>query len=145
MSLDLDQVRRQAEQLLDALNRRDFEAIEGMDFFAEDAHFRSAIAAAEGDTYLGVDGLRKWAANIDETWDDFTIELIRIEPAGEDRVVAELRNTGRARGSGAPLEMRTGQVWTWRDGRWIGNDSFTAARDAFEAAGVPYDPSTRST
>jgi ketosteroid isomerase-like protein len=144
VSIGIEEIRRHAELLLDALNRRDFEAIEQMEFFAYDARFNSAIAAAEGDTYLGVDGLRKWAANIDETWEDFRIELVRVVPCGEDRVVAELRNTGRARGSGAPLEMRTGQVWTWRDGVWIGNDSFTDARAAFETAGVPYEPSTRS-
>ena len=145
MSVDVEHVRRQGELLLDALNRRDFEAIAAMEFFGEDTRFNSAIAAAEGDTYLGVDGLRKWAANVDDTWEGFTIELLRVEAAGEDRFVAEMRTTGTARGSGAPLELHTGQIWTWRDGMWIRNDSFTDARAAFEAAGVPYEPSTRST
>ena len=145
MSLGIDDVRRQGGLLIDALNRRDFDAIEGMEFFAPDLLFNSTIAAAEGDTYVGVDGLRKWAANIDETWEDFNVELIRVEPAGANRAVAEFVSTGRARGSGAQLEMRTGQVWTWSDGVWIRNDSYGSAREAFEAAGLPYDPSTRST
>jgi ketosteroid isomerase-like protein len=145
LSIDLDLVRRQGTLLLDAINRRDFAAIERMEFFHEEARFYSTIAAAEGDTYVGVDGLRKWAANVDETWEAFTVELVRVEAVDDERVVAELRTTGRARASGIPLEMRTGQIWTWPDGVMTENVSFSDPQGAFEAAGVPYDPSTRST
>ena len=145
MSLDLDEIRRQADLLLDALNRRDFDAIERMGFFGVESRFYSTIAAAEGDEYVGVDGLRKWARNVDEIWEGFSIEIVRIEPAGEDRVVAELHPTGTARASGAPLDLRIGGIWTWRDGLWVSNESFPDVRSAFDAAGVPYEPSTRST
>ena len=146
MPLSLEEVRAKGALIVEALNARDFDALAGFDFFDnEHSEFNSTIAASEGETYLGVEGMRAWARNVDETWDDFRIELLRIEPAGEGRVVVELRTTGVAKVSGIPLDMNTGQVWYWDErGIFARNDSYTHAQEAFEAAGVPYGPSTRS-
>ncbi len=146
MALTIEEIRAQVEQLVSALNARDFDAIAATPLFDPEAsEFNSVISASEGETYRGIDGLREWARNIDETWDGFHIELQRLEPAGERRVVVEYRATGTAKASGVPLDIHTGQVWTFDDD-WvlIRNDSFSDPRDAFEAAGVPYGPSTRS-
>ena len=95
------------------------------------------MAASEGRVYRGaVAGLRQWARDIDATWDDFQIELQEIHDAGDDRNVATLRITGRGRGSGIPLDMRISQLWTWRDGQWLANESFTDPREAFRRAGL---------
>ena len=56
--------------------------------------------------------MREWGRNVDETWEDFRVELLRVEPAPDGRVVVEL-HVAR-------------------------NDSFSDARDAFAAAGVPH-------
>lgn len=140
--LTLEEIRANGAALVEALNARDFDAFVGYDFFDEEhSEFNSAIAASEGETYLGVEGLRAWARNVDETWTDFRLELLRIEPAAdEDRVVVEMRATGTARASGVPLDIHTGQVWHWDErGVFARNDSFSDPREAFEAAGVPYD------
>jgi ketosteroid isomerase-like protein len=140
VSIGIDEIRRRAHAVIDALNRRDFEAIEAMGVFPPDGEFHSALAVAEGDVFRGVDGLRKWARAADETWADYSVEILRIEPMGGNRAVAEFRNTGRARASGVPLDMRTGQIWTFTDeGLWTRNETFTDAREAFELAGVPYE------
>ena len=146
MTLTLDEVRALGEALIEALNARDFDAIAGFPWFDHaHAEFRSAIATSEGEVYRGVGGLRRWAANVDDTWDDFRIELLEVHDAGPDRTLTLLRATGRAKVSGVPLDLRTAQIWTWKDGVIVRNDSYTDPREAFEAAGLPYEPSTRST
>jgi ketosteroid isomerase-like protein len=146
MTFDVRDMRRRGEQIIAWLNARDFAAIEASGFFGAAAQFRSAIAVSEGEVYSGVDGLRQWARNVDETWDDFHIEVLDVQPSGPNRAVAVFRVTARARASEVPLDIRVGQVWTWSDdGVWIANDSFTDPAEAFEAAGLPYPPSTRAT
>ena len=53
--------------------------------------------------------------------------------------------TGRAKVSGVPLDLQTAQIWTWEGSEIVRNDAYNDPREAFEAAGLPYDPSTRST
>ena len=147
MALTLEEMRAHAQALVDALNARDFDAIAGSDYFdARDAEFRSAIAMSEGEVYRGVDGLRHWAANVDETWEDFRIEIVDLHLVAPDKTLTVLHATGIAKASGVPLYLHTAQIWSWDErGVMVRNDSFTDIREAFEAAGVPYEPSTRST
>jgi ketosteroid isomerase-like protein len=137
--LTLDEIRERGAALLDALNRRDFDAVAASGHFDnERGEFHSTIATSEGETYWGLEGLRQWARNVDEIWDDFRVELVRAELAPDGRVAVELRATCTAKASGVPLDLRTGQVWTWEDGKFARNDSYSDPREAFEAAGVPY-------
>ena len=145
MTLSAEEKREHGQALIAALNARDFDAIANSPYFGEHAEFRSAIALSEGEVYRGVQGLRDWAANVDATWDDFHIEILEHRDLPPDRSLTVFRVTGRAKTSGVPLDMPTAQIWTWEDGKMVRNDSFTDLRDAFEAAGLPYDPSTRST
>jgi hypothetical protein len=127
--------------MIAALNARDFDAIGSLEWFDnERSEFNSAISSAEGETYIGLEGLRRWARAIDEAWEGFHVHVVRIEPVDGLRAVAELRNTGTARASGIPLDMKTAQIWTFdeEDGTFLRNDSYTDPRQGFEAAGVPY-------
>jgi len=54
---------------------------------------------------------REWT----EPWEELHVDW-KLEPAGPDRVLAELTMRGRGRGSGAPVEMHVGQLWTFREG-----------------------------
>jgi ketosteroid isomerase-like protein len=98
--------------------------------------FLSALAKMEGETHVGIEGLRAWAAEIDAIFESFHIEIVDVRKAGQDRTVILYRNTGVARGSGIPIDLRTGQVWTWRDGRPWRNASFTDPTEALRAAGL---------
>jgi ketosteroid isomerase-like protein len=146
VTLSLDEKRAQVRQLIGALEARDFDAIAALEFYDADAEFRSTISASEGEVYRGVEGLRAWAMSVDEIWEDFRVEVAEVHDAGENRAVVIFNVTGTAKVSGVPLDTQTGQVWTWSDdGVVIRNDSFGHAHAAFEFAGLPYGPSTRST
>ena len=56
--------RKLLETMLDALNARDFEAL--AELLDPAMEFRSVVGAAEGEAvYTGIDGLRKWAEEVD--------------------------------------------------------------------------------
>jgi ketosteroid isomerase-like protein len=70
----------------------------------------------EGPVWRGPDAaikfFREWAepfGELDVAWD-----LIEVPP---DRALAVIDMHGRGRESGAPVEMRFGQIWTFREGR----------------------------
>ena len=128
--------REQAEAILAALNARDFEALGDMPFHP-DMQFRSLLFAVEGGAiYHGIQGLRQWAQDIDSVFDDLNNELIDLHEVDDERAVVVVRVTGRAKGSGVPVDERRGQVWTWRKGKLWRNDAFPNPDEAFKAAGL---------
>jgi ketosteroid isomerase-like protein len=71
---------------------------------------------------------REWT----EPWAELQVDW-KLHPAGPDRVLAELTMRGRGRGSGAPVEMHVGQLWTFREGearRMVLHPDFDEARRA---------------
>src|SRR5215211_5984707 len=55
-------------------------------------------------TYLGREGLRKRDQHFGEIWADWVLEPVEFIDAGDDVVIAVMTMTGRALGSGAPLD-----------------------------------------
>lgn len=129
--------RQDAEALVAALNARDFEAIEELRAWDPALEFRSALAVADGETYRGIEGIRRWAENADATWASFRVELADFRVASGERVVVVYHVTGRALASGVPLDTFTSQVWTMREGRIQHIDSYTHPAEALEASGLP--------
>jgi ketosteroid isomerase-like protein len=73
--------------------------------------------------------LRTWAG----TFDDWGYEAEEVIDAG-DSVFACLRQWGRGKGSGVPVEYRFFGVWTFRDGKVIRYKGFNDRAEALEAA-----------
>jgi ketosteroid isomerase-like protein len=121
--------------LVDALNRRDFDRLASYPL-EPGFRFRSLISDAEGREYVGFDGLRMWAKDIDEVADDFHVDVLEVRPAGDETAVVMLRVSGRGKASGAPFEEHNAQVWRWRAGRLWRNDAYADPADALRAAGI---------
>jgi ketosteroid isomerase-like protein len=127
--------RKQLEAQLDALNARDFESL--TELLDPAVEFRSILGAAEGEAaYTGIDGLRKWAEEVDAVWEDWHQEVVDYREVGESQAVAVIRATGRAKGSGVPLDTCTGNVLTWRHGKGWRNEAYSDPREALEAVGL---------
>jgi ketosteroid isomerase-like protein len=75
--------------------------------------------------------LRTWAG----TFDDWGYEAEEIIDAG-DSVFVCLRQWGRGKGSGVPVEYGFFGVWTFRDGKVIRYTGFNERAEALEAAGL---------
>jgi uncharacterized protein len=85
--------------------------------------------------FHGVDHAREYYARWASAWEEWNWE---IEEAREhdNLVVTRTWLTGRGRGSGLVLDMRIGQIWTFRDGKVVRYEALPTWKQALEAAGL---------
>ncbi len=74
---------------------------------------------------------RTWAGTFDD-WAYEAEEIIDADPS----VLVYMRQWGRGKGSGVPVENRFFQVWTFENGKVIRYRGFTDRAEALEAAGL---------
>jgi ketosteroid isomerase-like protein len=100
------------------------------DFAWDMSHFHGW---PEQQVYEGAEGaqsfLREWTA----AWDQWELEVDALHDAG-DKVVAVLRQSGRSKLNGMPVEMSLAQVWTLRDGKQTRMEMYSDPAEALEAA-----------
>jgi ketosteroid isomerase-like protein len=89
----------------------------------------------EQQTYEGIDGARKFLADWTGSWDDWQLEIEDLRDAG-DKVVAIVRQRGRSKATGLPVDMHFAQVWTLRNGKQIRMEMYATPEDALRAAGL---------
>ena len=89
----------------------------------------------EQQTYEGAEEARAFLSDWATAWDDWELEVDALHDAGE-KVVAILRQRGRAKASGVPVEMTLAQVWTIRDGKQVRSDMYSDPAEALKAAGL---------
>ena len=69
------------------------------------------------------------------TWEDYRLDAEELIDAGSSVVVA-MRERGRGKGSGIPVERRWAQVWTFSRGRIIRWEMFPDKAAALDAVGL---------
>ena len=89
----------------------------------------------ERQTYEGIEGARQFMADWLEAWDDWELELEELRDAGES-VVAIVRQRGRSKATGLPVDMHFGQVWEVRDGKNLRMRMYASPDEALDAAGL---------
>ena len=67
---------------------------------------------------------------------DYVWEPLELIEAPGNRVLGVIRNSGRGRESGVPVEGRFFQLWVFRDGKLREMEYFGRRADALEAAGL---------
>src|SRR5512132_1907193 len=71
-----------------------------------------------------------------EQWDNYRIELLRVDAAPDDKVFVSQRSSGRGKKSGIEVDMDFSFVFTVCEGRITEWRLFTQENDALEAAGL---------
>jgi ketosteroid isomerase-like protein len=89
----------------------------------------------EQPTYDGFEGAREFVGDWVGVWERWDVELEEVHDA-HDRVVVVAHQFGRAEETGVPLEMRWGQVWTFRGEQLIRTENYADPAEALEAAGL---------
>jgi ketosteroid isomerase-like protein len=89
----------------------------------------------EGEVRRGAEGAIQFFREWVEPWEEFHVDW-ELHPAGPDRVLAVVAMQGRGRESGAPVETRLGQLWTFQEGRAVQMVMYPDVQEAFEAAGL---------
>src|SRR3954464_6522656 len=90
----------------------------------------------ERQTYVGLEGIAEFIGAWAEAWDDWELEVEDYVDAGEAGVVTIVRQRGRSKATGVPVEMRFGQVWTIRDQQQTRMRMYASPAEALEAAGL---------
>lgn len=128
---NIEVVRRNIE----AYNARDIEAYVAT--VADSLVFHSTFGGIEGRTYRGHAGARQYFRDLAEAWRDYRLLADDYVEAGGEQVVGLFRVVADADRSGIHLERRLGVVYTVRDGKIVGIDSYTSREEALRAAGLP--------
>jgi ketosteroid isomerase-like protein len=89
----------------------------------------------EQQVYEGVEGTLSFLGNWTAAWDDWELEAGALHDAG-DKVVSIMRQRGRSKATGMPVEMSFAMVWTLRDGKHARMEMYSDAGEALEAAGL---------
>jgi ketosteroid isomerase-like protein len=123
-------------ELLEAFNRRDVDAI--VERWPADAEWIPAISPGglEGTTYVGPAGLRRWVAELAESWPTFEVIDPKLETIG-DRVLIVGRVHARGSASGVELDTPLAQLWELDDGMVRRVSAFASHEEAIAAAGRP--------
>jgi ketosteroid isomerase-like protein len=98
-----------ARRSIDAYNRRDAEAL--LEELDEEIEIYAPPELPNGGTYRGHQGFLQWLGQWDEAWEEFRVEIERIEFVGERYGVVTVRQFGRGAGSGVEVEMRIVQLY----------------------------------
>ena len=83
----------------------------------------------------GIDEVRAWAADQQETVGDLSIEIEELIESGES-IVALIRLWIRPQGAVAEFELRIAHLWTLRDRKLIRCEVFPEREQALKAAGL---------
>jgi ketosteroid isomerase-like protein len=120
-------------KLVEAWNRLDTEAF--VEICDPGVEFVSILSRVEGRAYHGHEGVRQYFADIRSLGRNH-IELEALLDAGDDVVVAREHVTGSGRISGASLDIRTGNVFRFDNGRLVRLDAFLPPELALKDAGL---------
>jgi ketosteroid isomerase-like protein len=97
------------------------------------SHFRGW---PEEQLYHGLEGTRAFLRTWTEAWDDWQLEVESLHEAGE-QVLAIMRQRGRSKATGLPVEMSFGQLWTLHDGMQARMEMYSDPAEAMRATGLP--------
>ena len=97
------------------------------------SHFRDWPESA----YRGIDGVERFLTEWLEVWADYELDVDDVLAAPDGRVVSLLRQRGRGRDSGLPMEMSLAQIATLRDGKVTRLDNYEDRGEALRDAGLP--------
>lgn len=133
-------VRRAHAEFLAGLARGDFAA--AFDLGTVSPDFEWIVppqAPGLRPVYRGREGWLEFMGTWTEDF-DWSIELEEAVDAGDGRVVVRTRQRAIGKGSGVPVELQMGGIWTVEAGQVTRAENFLDPAEAFAAAGLPEGP-----
>jgi ketosteroid isomerase-like protein len=98
-----------------------------------------SVLGISGRNYRGHDGILEYFDDVTSAWEDWTVEVERVEEAADGRVVIVMTMHARGRGSGVTLAARTAHIWTPSDRRLLRNQLYREPEQALRDLGLSAD------
>jgi ketosteroid isomerase-like protein len=122
-------------QLFERFSQRDVPGL--LSLCADDVEFLpvTAMVAADGEPYVGHEGITRYVADVARVWEELTVEPSEFHRAGDDTVVS----VGRvyAWGVGRVIDAPVGWVWRFGpDGKAVYGRVYESRAEALAAAGL---------
>lgn len=96
--------------------------------------FRSVLAAVEGATYHGHEGIRRYFADLNGSWEEWRNEIRELVEVAPNVVLADVHFSATGRGSGLAVERLNAVVFTLSEGKVATVETYATREDALEAA-----------
>jgi len=116
----------------EAFNRGDFETM--IAFAAPDIELADRAEAPDPGSYRGIDAARAQMGDVSAGFEDYRLDPEEIFMAGDSRVVAVVRQTGRGELSGVEVQDTIAHVWEIREGKIAGMRAYSSREEAVAAA-----------
>jgi ketosteroid isomerase-like protein len=122
-------------QIADGINSKDLAAIQSV--CDPEIEYTSSFSAMEGGTtHRGHAGWSDYLADLDAAWKVFRITIEEFVPAKPEKLVAVLRISALARGSGVPVDQCVYAAWEFRDGKAVRGRTCASLEEALKAVGL---------
>jgi ketosteroid isomerase-like protein len=106
-------------------------------YWTDDIDYRAAEGALDDHGPIqGKDALRAFMQDWLDMFDDFRAEPVELIEAGEDKVIAVVRISGRAKLSGVETDLTYAELLTLRDGKVAWGRQYWTRDEALKAAGL---------
>jgi ketosteroid isomerase-like protein len=105
-----------------------------LEYFDPEVEVFAPPEAGNPGTFHGHEGFLRWVGHWYEAWEDFSQEIVDVEPFGERCVIADVRQVARGRSAGLELERTVSYVYELRDGKVVYMALFVDADAARGAA-----------
>lgn len=86
-----------------------------LEYFDPEIVVHASAEAGNPGTFHGHDGFLSWVGHWYEAWEDFSQEVVGVEPVGERCVIADVRQIARGRTAGLELERTAFYLYELRD------------------------------
>jgi ketosteroid isomerase-like protein len=121
-----------------ALSTWESEGLDGLiECFTEDIDYRAVEGAPDDRGPLhGREAVRAYVQDWLDTFDDLDTEILDLIDAGDDKVIAVNKLSGRAKLSGVETDLTYAVVYEVRDGKIARGREYASKQEALEAAGL---------
>ena len=107
------------------------------EYWTDDIDYRAVEGALDDHGPIhGKDALRAFMQDWLDMFDDFRAEPVEVIEAGEDKVIAVVRISGRAKLSGVETDLTYAELSTFRDVKVAWGRQYWTRDEALEAAGL---------
>jgi ketosteroid isomerase-like protein len=123
-----------ARRGLEAFNRRDADAV--VETLHPDVEMVPLRAVLEGRSYKGRESFRSYVADLDEDWEEFTVEPSEFRELDDERVLVLGQIHARARGSGVEVDSPAAWISHIRGGSVVRIQFYSDEENALEGEGL---------